>query len=206
MVSQAFLDDTQCRNCSGIPDTADYVLEDLWGKLHMDALEKLEPAECIGQYATSIQTNRRNLLLVASNDHFNQSERDTSYTDTSAPGGERNITNPNVYWTQLFNAADAKNHATAVESYEWICSVIPGKADSDCSTRVEILKGKPTTWHVGDGGFAWPVEYCLSEKAVPRCKLHFQPSIAIVVTILNFCKCLQLELVPLSPLRGITGS
>lgn len=191
MVSQAFLDDMQCRNCSDIPNTAEYALEDLWNKFRMDALERLGPAECLDQYATAIQTDRRNLLLVASNDNFNQSERYTLYNDFPAPKG--NITNTNVYWTHLFIAAEAKNHASAVESYDWICSAMPATTDSDCSARVETLKGNSTTWHVGGGGYTWPVEYCLSEKAVPRCKLHFNPSIAIVVTIFNFCKSQRLE-------------
>jgi hypothetical protein len=41
------------------------ILGSLWSKACAGSLERLDPSECIDQYATSIQSNRRNVLLVA---------------------------------------------------------------------------------------------------------------------------------------------
>src|SRR3954464_14479 len=66
VVSQSFLDDTDCLGCdnSTLPDTS--------AMLHQTAraglLDRLENKDCINQYATVIQSFRRNLLLVGSND------------------------------------------------------------------------------------------------------------------------------------------
>lgn len=189
MVSEAFLDGTECRNCSSKPVTPGFTLQDLWTKAHDNTLERLEPAQCIDQYATLVQTERRNLLLVASNRHFNQSK---PYPLDGYPAGVQKSTTMNVYWMQTFAAAAAEDTQYAVHSYDWICSAMPTPSSDmiGCSTTVETIKASPTSWHVSDvyNGDKWPVEYCLSEKATLLCKLHFNFVIAIVVITLNFCK------------------
>ncbi|KAH5426660.1 hypothetical protein HBI47_117900 [Parastagonospora nodorum] len=66
-----------------------------------------------------------------------------------------------------------------------------------CQSRLGEITKEPQTWSMGklcyaDGEFCdpyrWPVDYCLSERAEPRCRLHFSPTIAIIVTTLNFFK------------------
>jgi hypothetical protein len=78
-------------------------------------------------------------------------------------------------------------------TFEWICSALDDRS-TPCSVLVKNLKKEP--WKVGkfcnDKGNCLlsgaPVKYCLSERVEPHCKLHFEPNIAIVVTVLNFCK------------------
>lgn len=190
--------DTQCWNCSGAPNTTNYVLKDLWSKAQINALDRLEPKQCIEQYATAIQTERRNLLLVTSDDRFNQSDQfivyDSEYTKT-------NITNRNTYWTFLFEAADAEKYGSAILAYAWICS----RRGSICSTQIETIRDESNNWRIGNWqnfDKRYRVEYCLAEKALPRCRLHFNLSIAIVVIILNFCKSFEAATcTALSPLR-----
>jgi hypothetical protein len=92
---------------------------------------------------------------------------------------------------------------TAIHMYDWMCSGIPsfyGVATSEsCPDNVDRIQNDAVAgaWRLGDKycgaddfchNPTWPVEYCLSEAAEPHCKLHVEPTIAILVTVLNFGK------------------
>lgn len=209
-VSKSFIEDTQCRNCTNIPDFERGVsnfnqreypkifttarnlpieefpstLDALWNQARAGTLDRLEPAECIDQYAQIIQSNRRNVLLVADDSNF--------------PPPEENyyINGSRAYWADAFWANSAGGASQAADSYSWICS---GILNSDlCSIEVDNVKRVPESWRVGwyckedlkkCTFSSWPVEYCLSESAEPHCKLHFEPNIAIVITVLNLGEC-----------------
>ncbi|KAH7411965.1 hypothetical protein DE146DRAFT_751110 [Phaeosphaeria sp. MPI-PUGE-AT-0046c] len=209
-VSKSFLEDTECRNCSASHKDVSIVyrplyenpwqsfyttnelpriLEGLYQEYHAGLLDRLEPKDCISQYATSIQSNRRNVLLVASDENF--------------PPPEENayLNNSHVYWASPFYANDARNGQDSSNAYNWICSTL--NLEGVCSNNVDGVRNNVQSWRVGNkctGGVAdaqmghacdyktAPVEYCLSQKAQPHCRLQFDSSIAIVVTILNFVK------------------
>jgi hypothetical protein len=172
---------------------SDYEVKDIPNvlhNLHKDAqlglLERMDQNECLNRYATSIQSNRRSLLLVASDDKFPTAQ------------DNRFINGSHVYWASPFYASDAMSGDRAADSYQWICSAL-GKQGT-CSSNVNEVHNNPSAWRVGNncegtgttisacnlGTF--PVEYCLSQPAEPHCKLQFDKSIAILVTFLNLSK------------------
>jgi len=203
-VGRAFLDGEHCMNCTdetvrsvisnftegpqmrtsvdASPGEIQSVHENLWGKARTGDLERLEPDRCIDEYATSIQSNHRNLLIVSDDSFF-------------PPSTENKFINgSHVYWAAEFDGHDAADAEGASFAYNWICSASGDQYDP-CSARVQDVK-KQESWRVGwlcDGeGLCdrsrTPVEYCLSEPAQPHCKLHFEPTITTVITILNLCK------------------
>jgi hypothetical protein len=169
---------------SGIPR----ILQDLHDGAQVGTLERLNPTECLNRYATTIQSNRRNLLLVASDENF------------PSPGDNKYILDSHVYWAGPFFAGEAKTSNRAADSYLWICSAI-GKR-GPCSSNVDEVHKNPNSWRVGYKDNCWdiidrtspcdlgtfPVEYCLSQPAEPHCRLQFDTSIAVLVTFLNFSK------------------
>lgn len=166
------------------------VLKDMHEKALSGRLERLSADDCISQYAQIIQSNHRNVLLVAANNNF--------------PGSDNNsfIAGSDVYWTEKFESTDAESARTAAGAYDWVCGGLGGF--TPCTRRLDQIKG--ADWRVGRyydpkkvPGFTnykaakftplnYPVEYCLAEKAMPRCKIQFEPTIAYVVTSLNFFK------------------
>ena len=75
---------------------------------------------------------------------------------------------------------------TARNSFDWICSGMDTKRP--CSLGIDAIRDSSAeSWLMGPGA-GWPVKYCLSERADPTCKLHFEPTIGTIVTILNFGK------------------
>jgi hypothetical protein len=159
------------------------VLQDLHADYKANTLKTLTPAECITQYATSMQSRRRNLLLVASDDNFPTAAENTF------------INGSHVYWAGPFFASDAQTSSSASDSYKWMCSA-SYKDRGMCSNKIDSVRKNPTAWKVGfycpegdacaDSSF--PVEYCLSQPAEPHCKLQYDLAIAVAVTILNFGK------------------
>lgn len=159
-------------------------LQDLHGAYKAGTLERLEPAQCLNQYATAIQSNRRHVLLVAS--------------DASFPTLEQNrfINGSHVYWASPFYAASAQNSEDAANAYNWICSGV--NKTGSCSNVINEIQPAQGTWEVGtycpDDPYQtctagpFPIEYCLSQRAEPHCRLQFDTTIAIVVTVLNFGK------------------
>lgn len=160
------------------------ILQDLRKDYKADALERLEPGDCLNRYATAIQSDQRHLLLVASDNDF--------------PPVSENIymNGSHVYWASPFYASSAEDSSTASNAYDWICAS-RGSLEP-CSVEVESIKSDPGNWTVGRtcpppsyyfrdvcSSTPFPVQYCLAQKAEPHCRLQFDSTIAIVVTVLN---------------------
>jgi hypothetical protein len=67
LVNQAFIDDTECRNCTGLDYNSrrtETTMGILWSKLRKGSLEKLSADKCVSAYGAIIQSERRNLLVV----------------------------------------------------------------------------------------------------------------------------------------------
>ncbi len=132
------------------------------------------------EYATGVQSARRNVLLVASDNHF------------PPPSENYFINGSRAYWADMFSATSALATDTASDSFGWICSGIDD--NGACSNQLESIQSQGvSSWRVGwycDQDLhcdtsRWPVDYCLSERAEPRCKLYVEPTIGAIVTALN---------------------
>jgi hypothetical protein len=187
-VSESFIASSECHNCTSrlsplmaqesgmLRYMNDYeeVLTKLQQEAHDGRLDRIEAADCLNQYAKTIQSDRQNLQLVASDSSFPRPEENT-YINGSM-----------VYWAGSFTASDmAATLEDASTSYSWIRSALPDSAGA-CTDAVEQIKSAPETWRIGDP--QWPVQYCLSQRAQPHCKLQFIPLVLIIVTALNFGK------------------
>ncbi|KAH6638910.1 hypothetical protein C7974DRAFT_421557 [Boeremia exigua] len=200
MVDQSFLDSPTCLNCTtAFPKEpfAKQTLKTLWDKSQNGSLDRLEPSECVNAYGTKIQSARRNLFVVLADGNFS-----SVYSSPENPGNNW-INNTNFLSAWLSRAeAGLTHYQNNVQSpFGWICSGLPTERPSQpCINRLEEVKRFSEPWTVavscsgGPPGYCdhnrWPVDHCLSEPAEPRCRLHFSPLIAIIVTALNFCKAL----------------
>lgn len=190
-VSESFLNDDECLNCDKSSSMGGYWNESksskalgiMWERGRNGELERLSPSQCLDEYAQLIQSTRGNLLLVASDHQF--------------PPLEQNhfIHYSRVYWADQFSPYDAQSAIRSADSYQWICSARPNQLKEVCTDHIDEIKRLPDQWRVGEycsEGVCdkdyWPVEYCLSARAVPHCKLHFEPSISIVIIMLNIMK------------------
>ncbi|KAF2475426.1 uncharacterized protein BDR25DRAFT_279479 [Lindgomyces ingoldianus] len=175
-VSQSFIDNPECLHCNktlfSAPIGGTNLLQTMHEKARNGTLDRFEPADCLNKYAQMIQSFRRNVLLVASDENFPAISNTTSLNGT------------NVYSYDRFYAMDAQVQDEASDSYRWMCNSIPYSRNTKCGSLMANIKKSPSTWKVG----GYPVHYCLSEKAPPVCKLQFSVGIAILVTILNFLK------------------
>lgn len=172
-----------------------WLLQTLHSEGKAGLLDRLEPKDCLEQYALSVQSNRRSLLVVASDDNF------------SPPAENRFINGSRVHWAGPFFANAAKNGQDASDAYNWMCSGM--NPDGVCSSDIDLARQNISSWRVGYdcqdkleickvGTF--PVQYCLAQPAEPHCRLQFDTTIAIIVTLLNFgkfsfvCICLFFEM------------
>jgi hypothetical protein len=111
-----------------------------------------------------------------------------------APNTTANGTAINIY------SHDAYIPSVAMNSYKWICSDEHKVGyNTPCSSFINGIQSTPDDWKVGSLDTSsyyfhvtttYPVDYCLSEKSEPRCKVQFTRTIAIVVTVLNFLKAI----------------
>ena len=201
-VSESFIKSAECSNCTyestGVPrdivptytfmtlqflinTNATKALVNLHTEARLGQLDRLEPAACLKQYDAGIQSTRRNVLLVARDSQFAPSYQN-SY-----------LNNSHVYWGSHASAdlGVTRGGKTGGAS-DWICS---GVITDECSDAIEAIKRGSNQWKVGmscdESGCQrgkWPVEYCLSEKATPHCKVQLDGRLAVLVTVLNFGK------------------
>jgi hypothetical protein len=176
-VSQSFISNSECFGCEQLDPPFEYGAIDFNGiiqGLHQSArsgdLDRLENGDCIDQYSKMIQSSRRNLLLVASDDKFPAAD------EAIFPNGT------NIYSKGWNAAGHAKTELGKI--YNWMCSGMD--IDGYCYKNIGRLRDNPSSWVVN----GYPVDYCLSERATPRCKLQFNTSIAILVTTLNILKAI----------------
>jgi hypothetical protein len=201
LVSQAFVDDTECRNCTnadpdGFHDAAT-TLKSLWSKSQSGSLIRLTPGECVAAYGTAIQTKWRNLLIVTADN-----EKYSNFTNILLLEDWMAVNNTNVYMGWREDAL--MNIELRDEVLGWICSGLTPHQDSQCVDRLGEINSAPQPWVICPSCIAdtcktcelqrmpsaphWSVDYCLSEPAEPRCQLQFNLVIAVVVTVLNFFK------------------
>jgi hypothetical protein len=194
-VSESFQNDTSCFSCSRFRPQFDAsysgekiprILERLRHQYAIQGLERLSPSHCLEEYAQNIQSKRRNLLLVA--------------RDSDIPSVEQSYPvsiGPHIYYAGYLYAEDVGGAITAGRAYKWMCSGLDNDP-LDCSSAIESVKNAPEQWTVryycnSSPGLRcrelnWPVEYCLSERPKEHCKLHFEPTIAIYMTVFNLVK------------------
>jgi hypothetical protein len=215
LVSQAFVDGTVDGDCVGRvwtnngPHGSNYTsFEPLSSLLRSGTLERLERTQCITEYAKMVQPARRNLLLVATNEDVRPKTNLSTGLPLDRPCIGQVKNNTGVYWMSHFSASEALEHESAADSYRWLCIGLEtpeGQTRDSCARRVEEIKKAPQ-WTVRQSCYAWapcdhwnwPVDYCLSERVTSQCELHFSTVIAVIVTILNFCKSKDLSKLYLS--------
>lgn len=154
----------------------------LLAKFKESSLEKLDLGTCLTQYTTAIQSNRRKVFVVIGGEDGNRT------SSVPAPASDTHM-----YHIAEFEAILAVFPAEASDLYKWICSGLHDSPNSSCANRLGELKNSPVPWRMRGQR---PVQYCLSESAALRCKLRLSRYIAIVVTMLNFCR---FRLATLSP-------
>lgn len=183
MVNEEFLNDEECPDCFytnvSYAKNTSKELEYIWNKSREGSLERLDPMECLTEYATPLQSNRRHVLLVT----------DDTYNATLVSGLPKTFPlNPNVYSVLDFEATRGIQSTSASGSFSWICSGL-STSEKRCAFALDEVRSAYPPWTVSEyGDGTWSVKYCLSEPAIPRCKLRFSRLIAIIVTMLNLCK------------------
>lgn len=157
----------------------------MYTKARDNKLDRLSNADCIVEYAESIQTKRRNVLLVTADDRM------------PPPNSTEQGTVINIYAYTSFEAGAASSSTWVLELYKWICSGLDPnlRSQSPCSNHISGIKNASESWTVSLTGYYdldrppnYPVDYCLSEAAEPRCKVQFLLPIAVLITVLNFFK------------------
>ncbi|KAF2683140.1 hypothetical protein K458DRAFT_390412 [Lentithecium fluviatile CBS 122367] len=174
-VSESFIKDPECFNCDSVKgpwSMKSAPVRRMWEKARDNTLDNLTNIECIEQYAVMLQSKRRNVLLVGSDDKFPPANE-------SGSGGSR------VYAIDYVSANNAALPEHAPYMFNWICSM-PNNFDSygreRCLDKLDDVKSASDSWTV-----LFPVDYCLSERT-GHCKLQYMPSITILVTVLNLFK------------------
>ncbi|KAH7551297.1 hypothetical protein BM1_09613 [Bipolaris maydis] len=227
-VSESFVNSAECINCATQPNlytnlTNDSIfkgypngefpeiLHSLWSRAQNGSLARLEPAECIDEYATAIQSFRRNVLLVARDEDMPPQHENTFINDSY------------VYDAVAFASIYAKNPEQSADAYRWICSGLPPKENNDhCTDRISEIRSNTSAWRVGgDGCYSvqdasnphiwtsgcsdfsdtkkYPVSFCLSETAPSRCKVRFNSTILVIVTVVNFLKAILMFYIVFKP-------
>jgi hypothetical protein len=206
LVSQAFVDGIEDNNCIGrqvgfgATPSSQYnpTFEHLSSMLHNGSLERLERTQCITEYAKMVQSTRRNLLLVATNEDVRPKTNASSGLPSDRPCIDNVKNNTGVYWMDQFWASIGLDPTLAENSYQWICLALQmsgEQRDVPCGHLIEEVREAPNWrmygWYAdswSSGNWTWKVDYCLSEPVTSRCELHFSTVIAVIVTVLNFCK------------------
>jgi hypothetical protein len=169
------------------------MLNYLWQNSRDGSLDRLSASECLTAYGTTVQSTRRNLLVVTADNGYAAD----SNTSSLYPLNPFSINNTNLHWGWDFRATDGLNHYLNVDPLAWICSGIPEKENSSCQSRLVEIRNGAYPWEMAAGCYVSEefcnryrgrVDYCFSERADPRCRLHFSPIIATIVTALNLCK------------------
>lgn len=174
--------DTDCRDCTkNLDDNQARALRILLNGVQQDALDKLDPDSCLKEYVIAFQSDRRNILVIAGD-------------NSTDPKMQVNFYHTHIHDIALADAYSAMDSTRGIEPYDWMCSGLDHNDKIPCANRLAQLKRAdvPVPWRMYGQR---PVKYCLSERTAPRCKLRFNRDIAIVVTILNFCKCCAASLV-----------
>jgi hypothetical protein len=203
VVSDEFVNDSECRNCTMTNDVGTAkVLEHLWKKSRDGLLDNLTSAECIDAYATTIQSARSNLLVVTARKNPSPKPMTGLYSGYH-PGDDTYINNTGLYLIRNSGAVERLSQRQSMDAdpLSWLCSGLPYKDNIGCQMRLGELKDTSRPWEIsgcfGDPSYCdqyrLPVSHCLSERPNTLCRLHFSPLIAGIVTTLNLCKSCTLS-------------
>lgn len=151
---------------------------DLYNQARNGSLLELQPKDCFSEYAKPIQSSRRNVLLVGSDDSFPSMD-----VDRPSNIGRALFNDTRVYDISGFSSISARYTSDSIDAYRWMCEEIKTPAPNldSCLSQMGVSE-----WRVN--GFK--VDYCLSERAPPVCKLHILLSVGWLVTFLNLLKAL----------------
>lgn len=194
VIEEAFLDGESCQNCTWTeqqrlsdPKLPPDQPEDMWKRASNGSLDRLSPLQCFNEYATALQSNRGNVLIISDSFSARQGLRAASSGLTYQGSSQMTY----LKWTISFSSENGTNPSTAGSSYSWVCDGAGSCPDMLAAIRDDIIKRRPKDkppsppqWLVSGRS----VKYCLSEPAPPHCRLHYDRAVGTVVTMLNFCK------------------
>lgn len=194
-VRQNFVDSAECLGCVSPINGSDFAFtREIHQRIQESRFERLDNLDCIDAYATTLQTHRGDLLLVAKSDDIvwaNQTEGvDDDY---------KNNENSGVFWTHSLTSAW---EYFPQDTFEWICS---GHTDVDksCDAVVDDIRGSARNWTItGDIGYLvsvsgfshmrGPIQYCLRERKDSKCRVLWSIPIASLVIGLNLIKAISI--------------
>jgi hypothetical protein len=153
VVNQAFVDDTECRNCTDYRVDNDIsadaqMLRRLWDMSHSNLLDRLSSDECLSAYSTPIQSTRRNLLVLTANENIKLPVDRFSDGFPSKTG----INTTNLARISHFNAVSGLTPYQEGDAFSWICTGLPS-SDAPCINRIEEIQSAPQPWTIAQ----WPV-------------------------------------------------
>jgi hypothetical protein len=151
------------------------IAEEMHSKYKAGQLIRLEPSECMDEYAKEYQFQNSHVLLVA--EAINRTL--PSYIDMTPPRLHRD------------NGTRFDFGRNYHDSFGWICEQLNRDflRFNYCSLHRHRID--PSDWRPLQS----KVLYCLSSPAVQRCKLQFVPPLAWTVVVFNFAKVLLLGIV-----------
>lgn len=80
----------------------------------------------------------------------------------------------------LYSYASAEKLRAGQISYDWICT--DNHAHTGCD--IPTMRKDPSSWTINNH----PIEYCISQRFTPHCKLEVSIPLLIVVIVMNACK------------------
>ncbi|PSN72268.1 hypothetical protein BS50DRAFT_617555 [Corynespora cassiicola Philippines] len=171
-------------------DTRYSTLLHLHNMAQTGSLDNLTNLECINEYARQIQSNRKSLLLVASDDKFNKSYWDAYFSREAAPY---------VYDEDVSTSSDSLSSSHLYSDvYEWICwggwfdyepiQTENGEKYPGCTNLLDEARAYAKNWTAPP--MLEPIDYCLSDGSEANCKVQWNVPIAIIVIISNLCKAI----------------
>ncbi|KAI8714849.1 hypothetical protein NCS52_01205800 [Fusarium sp. LHS14.1] len=164
-----------------IRDTSPMWTNPNWTELKMlgvsGKLKKLTNLECIRQYASSLQTSHRSVILVM------------------APKPDTSFLQNNAYWEDQINI-DA---STLPYAYDWICGRYPCQVyeppGEACHDKLPSLEKGADDW----SPYCDKVKFCYSQPIEETCQVTFSPAFIAFVLVSNALKAAVLLYIALRP-------
>ncbi|KAI4954388.1 hypothetical protein J4E91_002101 [Alternaria rosae] len=191
-VRENFINSPDCLGCVDPISGLDFdFTQEIHQKLREKRFEKLDNVDCIDAYATTFQSNRGDLLLVAKSDDIEWKDDQKNNEDSA------------VFWRYSFESAWEYEPQ---DTFEWMCSGVRHESgfsseEKSCDAVVERIRNSAQNWTIAgdyeDGstnfGFRYmkgPIQYCLRENIESDCRVLWSVPIASLVTGLNLLKAM----------------
>ena len=200
-VRQNFVDSPECLGCTDPIKGADFSFtREIHRKIQENRFQRLDNIDCIDAYATTLQTHRGDLLVVAKSDDIVWGNQIDNYrTDDDYLNNE----NSAVFWTYSLTSGW---EYVPQDTFQWICSNYPDADPSSrnpksCDAVVDEIRNSAQNWTISSMtehspsafGFYYmrgPIQYCLRERKESECRVLWSVPIASLVTALNFIKAI----------------